>query len=307
MKIRITHLDGKLPNLALMKLAHWHKAEGNEVTFSRLPTPTMFEPQYDQVYASTIFDWTHPVVKRLRLAYPEAIVGGTGSGNWGIVEDQIGERPYESYDYSIYPDYPVSIGYTQRGCRLGCKFCVVPKKEGKPVAVNTIADIWRPGFPRKVMLLDNDFFGVPSWPDRIEEIKDGDYRVCFSQGINIRMVGEKEAAALASIEYRDNGFQRRRLYTAWDNLKDEQTFFKGLDLLNAAGIPSKQVMVYMLVGWAKDETMEAIFHRFNRLRATGCLPYPMVFNKQNNPKLRSFARWVIKRYYHMVPWSEFNG
>ena len=78
MKVRLTHLDGKLPNLALMKLAHWHNARGDDVFFARTPTPTLFEPEYDVVYASAIFDWSKPLIERLRLAYPDAVVGGTG-------------------------------------------------------------------------------------------------------------------------------------------------------------------------------------------------------------------------------------
>ena len=31
MKIRLTQLDGSLPNLALMKLAHWRRSRGDEV------------------------------------------------------------------------------------------------------------------------------------------------------------------------------------------------------------------------------------------------------------------------------------
>ena len=49
MQVRLTHIDGKLPNLALMKLAHWHRAQGDEVTLARTPSPTMFEPTYDVV------------------------------------------------------------------------------------------------------------------------------------------------------------------------------------------------------------------------------------------------------------------
>ena len=132
MNIRLTHIDGKLPNLALMKLAHWHKAKGDSVLLARTPSPDMFEPSYHQVYGSAIFAWSKPVVQRLKDAFPDAVVAGTGTGEWNTVEEVIGETEYEHYDYSIYPDYPYSIGFTQRGCRLNCGFCVVPKKEGKP-------------------------------------------------------------------------------------------------------------------------------------------------------------------------------
>ena len=305
MKVRLTQLDGKLPNLALMKLAHWRRSQGDEVFLARTPTPTLFEPAYDKVYASAIFSWTQPVINRLRLAYPQAIVGGTGSDSTIEVEAVIGDE-YEHYDYSIYPSYEYSIGFTQRGCRLKCGFCVVPKKEGKPRSVNTIHDIWREGTPRALLLLDNDFFGQDVWCDRIDEIKDGRFKVSWSQGINVRMITDETAAAIASVDYRDDSFQQKRLYTAWDNLGDEQRFFTGLERLNAAGIPSRHVMAYMLVGYKPGETMEDVLYRFHRLREAGCRPYPMVFEKWRQPELRKFARWAIRRYYEFVPWEEYG-
>ena len=305
MKVRLTQLDGKLPNLALMKLAHWHRSQGDEVYLARGPTPNLFEPSYGKVYASAIFSWTQPVIERLRLAYPDAIVGGTGSGSPVEVEGIIGQE-YEHYDYSIYPDFEYSIGFTQRGCRLKCGFCVVPKKEGKPRSVNAIRDIWREGTPRAVLLLDNDFFGQDAWRDRIDELKNGRFRVSFSQGINIRMITDESAKAIASVEYRDDNFERRRLYTAWDNLKDERVFFAGLDRLNAAGIPPKHVMVYMLIGYRPGETMKDVFYRFTKLRDAGCKPFPMVFEKWRQPQLRKFARWVIGRFHEFLSWEEFE-
>lgn len=39
MNIRLTQIDGALPNLALMKLAHWHRSKGDEVTLTRQVDP----------------------------------------------------------------------------------------------------------------------------------------------------------------------------------------------------------------------------------------------------------------------------
>ncbi len=308
MRVRLTHIDGKLPNLALMKLAHWHRAHGDEVSLQRTPTPSMFEPSYDRVYASAIFKWSEPVVGRLRRAYPDAVTGGTGLDDWGTIEAMIGEPEYEHYDYSIYPEYPWSIGFTQRGCRLNCGFCVVPRKEGKPRSLNTIYDIWREGSPRSLVLLDNDFFGQPAddWQGRITEIREGDFRVNFSQGINIRMITDETAAAIASIRYSDTNFTRRRIYTAWDNLGQEKVFFRGLDRLVAAAIPARHVMVYMLIGYAPGETMDQIMHRYRRLKEAGCMPFPMVYDSKNR-LLKRFQRWVVRRYDQIVPWPEFAG
>ena len=310
MNIRLTHIDGKLPNLALMKLAHWHRARGDDVFLGRLPTPGLFETAYDKVYASAIFDWSKPFVERLKVRWPEAVVAGTGSGNWRTVEDELGVESYEHYDYSIYPGFPWSLGFTQRGCRLNCGFCVVPKKEGRPKSVNTIWDIWRPDSPRCVMLLDNDFFGQPriEWEARISELREGGFKVCFNQGVNIRLITPESAVALASVRYFDDGFERHRLYTAWDNLKDEEIFFRGVALLQEAGIPPKHLMVYMLVGYRKGETIEEILYRYHRLKGLGCMPFPMVYrDSPDYVLLRRFARWVIRRYDSQCSFDEFGS
>ena len=308
MKVRLTHIDGKLPNLALMKLSHWHRAQGDEVTLARTPSPSMFEPQYDLVYGSSIFQWSSgKVVKALREAFPDAIIGGTGTDTVETVEQALGLEEYEHYDYSIYPEYQWSIGFTQRGCRLNCGFCVVPKKEGKPRSINSIWDIWREGTDRAVVLLDNDFFGQELWRERIGEIQDGGFKVNFSQGINIRMVTPEAAEALATIRYYDGKFAARRLYTAWDNLGQEKVFFKGLDMLKDAGIPGSHVVVYMLIGYKPGETMDEILYRHRRLKDEGCWPYPMVYNNTYaNADLKRFQRWVLRRHDQFVPWEEYR-
>lgn len=306
MRIRLTQLDGSLPNLALMKLSHYYKSRGAEVVFTTEVERGLFEQDYDKVYGSAIFQFSQQRLMRFQRAWPGALVGGTGTPFPWTVEEIIGSE-YEHYDYSGYPDVDYSIGFTQRGCRLKCKFCVVPTKEGRARSVNSIANIWRGDpWPRKLHILDNDFFGNPEWRDRIKEIRDGGFKVCLSQGINVRLINEEAAAALATIEYRDTKFTRRRLYTAWDNLHDERVFFRGVDMLERAGIPPGNVMAYMLVGYDKAETWERIWHRFNRMVERGIKPYPMVFDRSRQD-LCAFQRWVNTGLYRAVPWNEFES
>jgi hypothetical protein len=218
-RVRVTQLDGKLPNLALMRLSAWHKACGDEVHFRRNASRDLFEPTYDVVYGSAIFTSTRKRLERFLTEFPGAIIGGTGSASAATVEDIVPTQ-FTALDYDPWR-FRASLGFTQRGCRLSCKFCVVPGKEGKPKAVATIADIWRgEGHPKLLHLLDNDFFGQPDdeWRARIAEMRDGGFKVCFNQGINVRAITDETAAAMASVEYRDDGFQQRRLYTAWDRM-----------------------------------------------------------------------------------------
>jgi hypothetical protein len=324
MRVRLTQIDGKLPNLALMKLAHWHKQRGDEVYFTKRVEHDFLEPDYDVVYGSAIFSFSADRVRRFQNAFPDAIVGGTwDTSDNRTVEQLIGaDGDYERYDYSIYPRFDGSIGFSQRGCRLKCGFCVVPKKEGKPRAVNTIAAIWRgKPYPKHIHLLDNDFFGQPreQWETRLDEIRTGGFKICLNQGINVRFIDDDAAKALASVPYYDDGFKVRRLYTAWDNIGDEDKFFSGLDKLERYGIPGSHVMAYMLVGYDKRETWERVLYRFERMVARGIRPYPMVFGDRHRGlplggtnrrlegrTLSEFQRWAIRKAYTFVPFEAYD-
>lgn len=312
MRVRLTQIDGKLPNLALMRLSAWHKARGDEVYFTRSARRNLLEPaRYDRVYGSAIFAFSNQKTEAFLREFPGAIVGGTGSGNWHTLEDVVGADIPHEYDYSLYPNYPYSIGFLQRGCRLKCGFCVVPKKEGKPRQEMTVGQLWRgPGHPKKLHILDNDFFGVPGWQRHVEDIRSGGFKICLNQGINVRLIHEEGAAALASLEYRDDQFQQRRIYTAWDNLKDERIFFRGVDMLEAAGIPPKHIMVYMLVGYDRRETWDRILYRYHAMRERGVHPYPMVYENRtyegDSRTLKDFQRWAIRlAQTDAIPWSEY--
>lgn len=306
MKALLLQLDGKIPNLALMRLSTHLKAQGAEVEFRHAGNPTAFSldlwDNFDSIYASAIFERTRPLAEHLLRNRPDAIIGGTGWDftttleSLGITE----QRP----DYSHYPQWTQSIGFTQRGCRLKCSFCVVPKKEGKVREEQTIAELWRgEGHPRHLILLDNDFFGQPNWRDRIAEIRDGGFKVSFNQGINARFLDEETAAAIATVDYRDDGMKDRRIYTAWDNRKDEHRLFRGLELLTKHGVKPRHIMVYLLVGYWPGEKHEDRDYRRKRLRDFGALPYPMPYVR--TPDLVAFQRWVIGGYDKSIPWDEW--
>ena len=306
MRVRITQLDGALPNLALMRLAHWHRARGDEVVVTRHIERDLFEDDYDRVYGSCLFSFSAQRLQRFLTQWPGAIVGGTGSGNPVTVEEIVGGE-YQHCDYDGYPDFSASIGFTQRGCTLRCGFCVVPAKEGRNRATGTVASIWRGApYPRHIHLLDNDFFGQPKeqWQARIAEIRDGNYKVCVSQGINVRRIDAEAAAALATIKYRDTSFAKKRLYCAWDNLRDEKVFFRGVDILRDAGIAPTQLMTYMLVGYDAAETWDRIWYRFHRMVDRGIDPFPMVYRPR--PDLVAWQRWVITRTYKTTPWDQYR-
>ena len=304
-RIRLTHLDGKLPNLALMKMSAWFKDHGALVTFSKCVSRELFEGDYDLVLGSSIFNWSENARNIFAHNFPGAIIGGTGAEDPTSFEQFVGED-YDGCDYSIYPSFAPSLGFSQRGCRLKCSFCVVPKKEGRVKSAGTIASIYRgEPHPKQIILLDNDFFGQPEWQARCQELMDGGFEVSINQGINVRLINAEGAAALAKLKYRDDQFKSKRIYTAWDNRRDEEIFLRGIRLLLDAGIKPKNIMIYFLCGYWTGETWGDILHRFEVIKEIGLMPYPMVYDNKN-AMLKKFQRWVIRRYYQFVPWQEFD-
>jgi hypothetical protein len=304
MNVLLLQLDGKLPNIAIMRLAAHHRDQGDSVTLQQARTVASVQrcpwDSWDRVYASTIFQKTRPVAEALLRAFPDAVVGGTG---WSLTKTLESVGVTTRYqDYSLYPSFRQSMGFTQRGCRLDCPFCVVPKLEGKVRQEQTIAGIWRgEPWPRELLLLDNDFFGQPAWRERISEIKAGRFKVSFNQGINARMLNDETAAAIASVDYRDDGMKVKRIYSAWDNLSDEGPLFRGLRCLTRAGVKPDAIMVYCLCGYG--ETLEERLYRNAKLREFGARPYPMPYSR--TPELIGFQRWVIGAYDKRVSWERW--
>lgn len=306
MRVLLCQLDGKLPNIALMRLAAHHR--GDDIEFANMPRLRDVRrdlwDEYDRVYASLIFEKTRPIAERLLKLYPHAVVGGTG-WNLRTTLESIGVENTEQ-DYSIYPRFRQSIGFTQRGCRLKCKFCVVPSKEPVLQQEKTIASLWRgEDWPRELLLLDNDFFGQPLWRERITEIRNGGFKVSFTQGINARMLTDETAEAIASVNYRDDSMKHKRIYTAWDNRRDERRLFAGLESLVRAGIRPDYIMVYMLIGYWPGETEDDWDYRRAQLRAFGARPYPMPFKR--TPETVGFQRFVVRRCDFKCSWSEFKA
>lgn len=310
MNVLVFQFDGPLPNIAAMRIVAHHRALGHHVELRRVKTPAGVQPRlgdpvWDRVYGSLIFEKTRLLAEAARRIYPSIALGGTG---WSVTSNlaDVGIEEGE-IDYTVYPTFKRSIGYSMRGCRLKCRFCVVPRKEGKARPNAGIAQIYRGDpYPREVLLLDNDFFGNPSWRDVHRELLEGDFKVSFVQGINARALTEETARAIGELNVRDDGMKRRRIYTAWDSIGNERVLMNGLRLLVEHGrFSPDMIMVYMLIGEDPAETHEARDYRRAKLREFGCRPYPMPFRR--TPELVAFQRWVIQRHDKHVPWERWWG
>ena len=87
MKLLLLQLDGKLPNIALMRIAAHCRPSADEIAFQHCPTVKAVQASdwwgFDRLYASLIFERTRPVAEALLQKYRCAEVGGTG---WDVAK-----------------------------------------------------------------------------------------------------------------------------------------------------------------------------------------------------------------------------
>jgi hypothetical protein len=108
-QVLLWQLDGRLPHLALMRIAAHHRALGDTVALRRGTPSRLLWDRPTHVYGSLLFTRSRPLGEQLRARYPDAILGGTG---WEVTVTlaQAGIPETGPVDYTLYPDYPHSMG-----------------------------------------------------------------------------------------------------------------------------------------------------------------------------------------------------
>lgn len=294
-RVGIIQVDGKLPNLALMQIASYHEKRGDSVEWYN---GNLYESQYDLIYASKIFSFSETP----DLPKGKSFIGGTGIDFFNRLPEEIES---ENISYSLYPNCNYHIGFSMKGCRFACKFCCVPKKEGRPRVNSTIDDLLtNPNGGNKLMLLDNDFFGGSEWKQNLLRITELKLKVCFVQGLNIRIITDEQAELLSKCNYKNSKFNQKYLTFAWDRYNDGKIVKAGIERCNRAGIKCNQMQFFVLVGF--DTTPDQDMERVMTLRDLGCMPFVMPFNK-SDPYQKAFTRWVNNRaVFKSCKWDDYK-
>jgi hypothetical protein len=314
-RIGLVQVDGKIPNLALMKVSAFYKAQGCRVEFA---SPL---EKYDKVYIATVFTWNRSQAEFLAGRFDcDVEVGGTGWDIGKTLSDEI-ERCRPDYDLYSVEDIlkmnhsgsargvktkanhikncteiaTMGIGFSSRGCVRKCGFCFVPQKEGALRQGTPIGEIVNPR-SNLIMLLDNNLTADPFCVEKLVEIKERGLVLSLCQGLDIRLMTADKAKALGEVKH------HKRLHYSWDSVKDEAEIWKGIEILSEFVRPYKQ-MCYVLCGF--DSTFEEDMYRVRKLLEYGISPYVMVFNnRRDDIRLNHFKDWVNRRTCQAV---DFEG
>jgi radical SAM superfamily enzyme YgiQ (UPF0313 family) len=280
MNIGLIDLDGKFPNLALMKISAYHKQNGDNVDFATIG-------EYDKLYISKLFKFSELNLNTL-ISAKETIIGGSGYDLSVHLPDEI---EVCDPDYSIYPMYDFSLQFYSRGCIRNCPFCIVRQKEGyiksvKPMALNPNGN--------RIEVLDNNFFANPDWKFAIDDLLKTKQSVNL-HGVDVRIMNDEQAFWLNKLKH------HKQIHIAWDNPKDN--IIPQIKEMIKHVKPYK-IMCYVLIGfWS---TPEQDLYRIEKLRELKIDPFVMPYDK-SDPYQKRFARWVNhKAIFKTVKWIDYN-
>lgn len=296
-KIGLIDVDShNFPNLALMKISAWHKAQGDSVEWC---IPLM---HYDVVYASKVFGDEYTQLDPTIVQADKIIYGGTGpalsvvDGKEVYSKDDDAELPFgieHAYpDYSLYPEYTkdTAYGFLTRGCPNNCGFCLVSKKEG--LVSHKVADLdefWRG--QKNIVLLDPNMMACRDRNDLLKQLIDSGACVEFNQGIDARFVDEVNVELLAQVKM-------KIVHFAFDFMKNEKRIIQGLQLAKQRlNLDERNSVVYMLTNY--DTSIKEDLYRVKLLKEVGYSPDVRIYRKASLPKrhiLRDLQRWCNNRF-----------
>lgn len=305
-KIGLIDFDGKIPNLALMKLSSHFKSQGAQVLLND------FGPgDVDEVYCSVIFTKNRDKALSLRDQFPNITFGGTGYDLETVLPDSIesalpdfnlyqekdlaprvkGIMTRESRAAKVRTLLDAGIGFTTRGCVRNCEFCFVPKKEGKLHQVGEIASLINDR-SLNVIILDNNFTADPDVLEKLKEIRERGLTIDITQGIDVRVLTPKIAEALSTVKH------LRSIHYAWDLMPFEHKVLDGIGTLTEYVKPWRHAC-FVLVGF--NTTFEEDMYRVRKLAELGVTPFVMIYNQTKDIRLAHFARWVNGKIFKKEP------
>jgi len=292
MKIGLIDVDGhNYPNLALMKLSAWHKAQGDSVWWHDPFT------HYDRVYLAKVFSFTPDYAYYIDA--DQIIRGGTGyaiHGAGGEHYCQAEDVPLPDEVEHIMPDYTIygitdtAYGFLTRGCPRGCAFCIVAGKEGRRSRkVADLSEFWS-GQPN-IVLNDPNILACHEWRDLLGQLADSGAAVDFNQGLDARLLTPSKCEAL-------NAVRIKEVHFAWDRYEDKARVLPKLEMF-AELCPQRMhghaAIVYVLVN--HTSTLAQDLERIYTLRELGFWAYVMVYDKPHAaPIYHHMQRWCNNRF-----------
>jgi len=321
--------------LALAKIASYIKHHGGAVTFSRSPNADPGPSgKFDLICITTIFTSDSKIVIRAikeckkdmflhgvpiivggiyASLMPEHIYSNTGIKSFvGYSKELDRWAPDYSIDWKTKPPWDdAMLVFTTRGCPNKCGYCMVWRMEPDFYIQENWEEAITGNDKTMAIVSDNNFLAAP-----IEHIKSVvdilckcNKKVLFNNAVDVKLLTEEKADALARLKYQGDG--RQGLRFAFDRMGDDGHYQRACELmikkLNRKNLGSVG-LTYILFNF--DDTPQEAYYRATQAWQYRSFPYLMMYrplDKLSKADPFTGKYWTPKLARAFKTWGEMYG
>lgn len=233
--------------------------------------PLLFPPEVDKINISVTFEWDLKEAERLEKQWKVIApveIGGPATGFPGA---------------DFIPGQYLKHGYviTSRGCRNRCWFCSVWKREG---------DIRELPITEGYNILDDNLLACTDGHIKavFEMLKNQKNQASFTGGLEAAILKEWHVKELKEIN-------PDQMFFAYDTVNDREPLHEAGKLLKKYGFGYRKLRAYVLIGYPKDNFVNAKNRLYETLLA-GFMPMAMLYRNETgsrDPLWMKFQReWI---------------
>lgn len=242
--------------------------------------PGMWVPEHKEVHVSCAFTWDKHTAEQLAEAW------------YGKVPVKIGGPAYDDPGETFAPGMYTKKGitFTSRGCPNKCKFCHVPRREGKirelPIAPGNIVQ-------------DNNFLACSKrHREKVYQMLKGQANIEMRGGLEVSRLTDWDIEQMRSVRI-------NKLWIACDTKGAVKNTVKTITRLLKAGFSQNNIRCYVLIGDDITENEARLKTVYN----AGALPFAQLYQPETkveySKQWKDFARvWSRPAIYKGVMSAE---
>jgi len=260
----------------------------------------------DTAFISVAFSWMLPKAYQRAIWYSEQNYKVLAGGPAVKIQPEYLKDVARIKDHvtDAIAQHNPNATFTSRGCVRNCKFCIVPKIEGK---LKELDD-----FPIRPIICDNNFLACSrSHFDRVIDKLKPLRGIDFNQGLDARLITKYQANRLAELN-----IKKGRIRLAYDYIGMEGQITDAFSILVDAGFRAYNIRCYVLIG---NEPIKSCYERVKKIIELKGEPFcqpmlslktlekkPVVRYDWTEQKLKDMARWSNRYIWRKLSLQEYT-
>lgn len=223
----------------------------DEYSFFDIPPFKEFLPSFDEVHIVVVFTWDIERGKQLQQAWQDVTDKPVRIGGPAFDDPCTGEFVLGRYVKN-------GVIFTSRGCPNSCKFCLVPRREGK---------IRECEIKEGNIIQDNNFLACSKeHRQKVYDMLKTQRQISFRGGLEPSRLTDWDIEEMRGLKISD-------VWLACDTKNSIKNLQLACDRLHQAGFNQNKIRCYVLIG----DDMQENENRLTAVFMAGALPFAQLF------------------------------